>query len=67
MNHKSANNGSRKSTDSIVIRLKVVKPTDIGFTPRRGKRFSLARNIQIEYGAHSAYYSMGARIKASGA
>ena len=66
MNHKSVNNGSRKNTDSIVIRLNVVKQKGLGFTPGRSRGFSVARNMQIEYGVHSAYHSMGARAKETG-
>ena len=47
MNHKSVNNGSWKNTDSIVIRLNVVKQKGLGFTPGRSRGFSVARNMQI--------------------
>jgi len=67
MNHESANNGSRQSIDSIVITLQVVKPKDFVLLLEGARGFPRARNMQIEYGTHSAYYSMGARIKAAGA
>jgi hypothetical protein len=38
MKRKSANNGNRQNTISIVTRLQVVKPTETGLTPRKGTR-----------------------------
>jgi hypothetical protein len=64
--HKSGNNGSRKTTDSIVIRLDIVTPEDHCFTLIRGKGLSLARYMQIEYRVHSTYYPMCARTKEAG-
>jgi hypothetical protein len=48
MYHESANNGSPQSTDRIVIRLQVVKPKELGFTPRRARGSPLERNMQIK-------------------
>jgi len=66
MNHKSGNNESRQSTNSIVKKLLVVKLTELGSTPRKGKIFSRARSIPIEYGAHTSCYSMKPVNKGSG-
>jgi hypothetical protein len=66
MIHKSANNGSRQNTISIVKKLLVVKPTELDLTPRKGKIFPRARSMPIQYGAHTACYSMKPVNKCSG-
>jgi hypothetical protein len=66
MNYKSANNGSRQSTISIVKKLLVVKPTELGLTPRKDKMFPRAQSMPIEYGALTPCYSMKPVKKGSG-
>jgi hypothetical protein len=66
MNNERTNNGSRQSTINILTRLQVVKPTELSLIPRKGKYFPHARNMSIEYGAHTAYYSMSPGNKGPG-
>jgi hypothetical protein len=43
----------------MVTMPQVVKPTELGLTPRKVTIFSLARNIPIEYESHTARFSEG--------
>jgi hypothetical protein len=59
MNCEFANNGSWVSMNSIVSRITVVIPRSLGTIPSMGKSFLVLQIMQIGYGAHRAYCSMG--------
>jgi hypothetical protein len=65
MNQENANNGSRVSIISIVARLKGVNQEAFFLYPGRATGFSLLQTMQIGYGSHTTYYSMGAGDKAA--
>jgi len=66
MNHESANNSSRQNTISIVTRPHIVKPTDLGFTPRKARVFPGARNMPTGYATHTAHCWLSAGDKVAG-
>ena len=58
MNHKSANNGSRQNTISIVTRLQDVKQTELGLTARKGTRsFSCTKHANTIGRQYSLLFS----------
>jgi hypothetical protein len=52
---------------SVVTGLKDVNRGDLVLFPARARYLSVFQTMQIGYGAHRAYYSMGAGNKTAGA
>jgi hypothetical protein len=64
---RNFNTWSGVSVVSVVTGLKVVNGGALVLFPASARNFAVLKTMQIGYGAHKAYYSMGERDKAAGA